>query len=174
MPVLEVQGATLPTYAAQLNLLLQQCVAAGASIGFIAPLSDDKAAAFWANVHQSVQSGERRMALALDDDGQVQGTVQLVLDMPQNGQHRAEIAKLMVAPDARRRGIARSLMLWAEDVCRAEQRSLIVLDTRTGDAAEPLYFSLGFQLAGTIPGYAMSDTGTLDSTSIMYKQLLRG
>ena len=174
MPVLEVQGATLPTYAAQLNLLLQQCVAAGASIGFIAPLSDDKAAAFWANIHQSVQSGERRMALALDDDGRVLGTVQLVLDMPGNGQHRAEIAKLMVAPDARRRGIARSLMQWAEDVCRAEQRSLIVLDTKTGDAAEPLYLSLGYQLAGKIPGYAMSDAGTLDSTSIMYKQLLRG
>jgi ribosomal protein S18 acetylase RimI-like enzyme len=114
------------------------------------------------------------MALALDDDGRVLGTVQLVLDMPQNGQHRAEIAKLMVAPDARRRGIARSLMQWAEDVCRAEQRSLIVLDTRTGDAAEPLYLSLGFQLAGIIPAYAMSDTGTLDSTSIMFKQLLRG
>jgi hypothetical protein len=65
-------------------------------------------------------------------------------------------------------------MQWAEDVCRAEQRSLIVLDTRTGDAAEPLYLSLGFQLAGIIPAYAMSDAGTLDSTSIMFKQLLRG
>lgn len=174
MHVLEIQVSTLPTYAAQLNLLLQQCVAAGASIGFIAPLSAEKAAAFWANVHQSLQAGERRVALALDDAGRVLGTVQLVLDMPQNGQHRGEIAKLMVAPEARRRGIARSLMQWAEDACREEQRSLIVLDTRTGDAAEPLYLSLGFQLAGTIPAYAMSDTGTLDSTSIMYKQLLRG
>lgn len=173
MSVVEVQGGTLPMYAAQLNRLLQQCVAAGASIGFIAPLSDEQAAAFWTKIHQSLQSGERRMALALDDGGRVLGTVQLVLDMPPNGQHRAEIAKLMVAPEARRRGIARSLMRWAEDSCREEQRSLIVLDTRTGDAAEPLYLSLGFQSAGKIPAYAMSEAGTLESTSIMYKQLLR-
>ena len=51
-------------------------------------------------------------------------------------------------------------------------RSLITLDTRTGDAAEPLYKGLGYQIAGIIPGYcrdALSER--LDPTTVMYKTL---
>jgi hypothetical protein len=51
-------------------------------------------------------------------------------------------------------------------------RSLLTLDTRTGDHAEPLYRSLGFTTVGVIPGFcrdAIEDR--LDSTTIMYKAL---
>jgi hypothetical protein len=51
-------------------------------------------------------------------------------------------------------------------------RSLITLDTRTGDVAEPFYVSLGYVAAGIIPGFCR-DTfcERLDPTTIMYKVL---
>lgn len=82
----------------------------------------------------------------------------LDLDTPPNQQHRAEIGKLLVHPDARWQGIARALMLIAEDAARREGRTLLTLDTRTGDAAEPLYLSLGYVVVQRIPGFARGPT----------------
>ena len=55
----------------------------------------------------------------------------------------------------------------------AAGRSLITLDTRTGDRAEPLYASLGYVTVGVIPGFSRDshDAHRLDGTTIMYKQL---
>ena len=51
-------------------------------------------------------------------------------------------------------------------------RSLITLDARTGDKAEPLYASLGYKTVGVIPGYCRDPIeDRLDSTTIMYKVL---
>jgi ribosomal protein S18 acetylase RimI-like enzyme len=100
------------------------------------------------------------------------GTVQLLLAMPDNGRHRAEVVKLMVHPDARRRGIARSLMQQVQQSALEQHRHLLVLDTLTGDTAEGMYRLLGFQLAGSIPQYALASNGSaLDATSYMYKLL---
>ena len=68
--------------------------------------------------------------------------------------------------------IARALMGRLEAEARARGRSLLTLDTRTGDMAEPLYLSLGFQPAGVIPGYCR-DAGSsrMDATTIMWKTL---
>ena len=51
-------------------------------------------------------------------------------------------------------------------------RWLITLDT-AGDAAETLYRSLGYELAGTIPLYARDafEADRYDATRIMYKDL---
>jgi ribosomal protein S18 acetylase RimI-like enzyme len=77
-----------------------------------------------------------------------------------------------VHPKARRRGVARALMEELENLARRERRTLITLDTRTGDAAEPLYRSMGYLLAGVIPRYACDPEGrSLESTSILYKDL---
>jgi GNAT superfamily N-acetyltransferase len=89
-----------------------------------------------------------------------------------NQPHRAEVKKLLVHPDARRRGIARALMLALEDVAAAEGRTLLTLDTRTGDSAEPLYLSLGYHAAGVIPRYARGPhSPELESTTFLYKEL---
>ena len=72
------------------------------------------------------------------------GTVQVVLALPPNQPHRGEIAKLLVHRSARRRGIAQLLMEHAETEARAEGKTLLVLDTVTGDAAERLYARLGW------------------------------
>ncbi|WP_241114278.1 GNAT family N-acetyltransferase, partial [Achromobacter insuavis] len=98
---------------------------------------------------------------------------QLDCDTPPNQPHRAEIRKLLVHPDFRRRGIARELMQAAEAAAVTAGRSLITLDTRTGDNAEPLYTSLGYRTVGVIPGFARDarDPNRLDGTTIMYKPL---
>ncbi|HVJ54981.1 MAG TPA: GNAT family N-acetyltransferase [Aliidongia sp.] len=149
---------------------LRACVLAGASIGFILPFPFEAAADFWRSLIPAVRTGDRRLLVARLDE-RIVGTVQVVLSMPANGRHRAEIAKMLVHPSARRRGIARALMMRAEETARQAARSLLVLDTRTGDKAEPLYRSLGFALVGVVPAYARSIEGVLESTSVMYKLL---
>lgn len=150
--------------------ILMACVEQGASVGFVSTPAAEDAFSFWYGVSGSLVSGGRRLLVARFA-GAVVGTVQVVLATPANGHHRAEISKLLVHPDARRKGVARILMQQAEALARADGRSLLILDTRTGDAAESLYRSMGFELAGVIPDYARSTAGKLADTSFMYKQI---
>ncbi|MGQ8706036.1 GNAT family N-acetyltransferase [Serratia sp. TSA_198.1] len=162
----EVQNA-LP----ELAEMLQASVSQGASIGFVMPFTLEQAQAFWHRLLPAIER-EDRILLVARQAGRVVGTVQLLLDMPDNGRHRAEVVKLMVHPQARRQGIARELMLQIQQRAIQHQRHLLVLDTLTGDTAEGMYRQLGFQLAGSIPQYARaSNGGTLDATSYMYKLL---
>jgi hypothetical protein len=62
-------------------------------------------------------------------------------------------------------------MLAAEEDARRRGRTTLVLDTRRGDPAEPLYLSLGWALAGVIPRYARSADGALDPTAFYYRLL---
>jgi GNAT superfamily N-acetyltransferase len=152
--------------------ILHACVHAGASVSFVVPFSRDEAKAFWQNqVLPTVNAGSRCVLLARME-GQIMGTVQLDLATPPNQPHRAEVKKLLVHPDARRRGIARSLMIALEDQARDVRRSLLTLDTVTGGAAEPLYLSLGYVAVGAIPSYALNfNASRLESTTVMYKRL---
>jgi ribosomal protein S18 acetylase RimI-like enzyme len=99
--------------------------------------------------------------------------VQLGLEDRANGKHRAEVMKLMVHRSARGKGTGRALMEHIGNVARQRGRSLLVLDTRTGsgDAAERLYYNLGYEKAGIIPRYARSASGDLHDTVFMYRQL---
>ncbi len=155
-----------------LGEVLHACVHAGASVSFVLPFSRDEAKAFWRDqVVPAVTAGSRRVLLARTG-GQIVGTVQLDLATPPNQPHRAEVKKLLVHPDARHRGIARSLMAAVEQEAREAHRSLLTLDTVTGGAAEPLYRSLGWAVTGVIPRYALNfDSSELESTTVMYKEL---
>lgn len=152
--------------------LLHACVHAGASIGFIMPHTRTESEAFWlTRVLPAVRDGARLLLVA-KTEGRIAGSVQLDCDTPANQPHRAEIRKLLVHPDFRRQGIARRLMAEIERHAIALRRSLITLDTRTGDNAEPLYASLGYATTGIIPGYCRDTfTERLDATTIMYKTL---
>jgi GNAT superfamily N-acetyltransferase len=152
--------------------LLHAAVHAGASVGFVLPFAVADAEGFWRErVLPGIESGERRVLLARWDE-RIVGTVQLMPAAMPNQRHRAEVAKLLVHPEARRRGIARQLMLDLEPIARQEGRTLLTLDTRTGDAAEPLYLALGYKVAGVIPGYARGPHGPeLEATTVMYKVL---
>jgi ribosomal protein S18 acetylase RimI-like enzyme len=170
LTVTELLGSQVSLHASDLSDVLQSCVSGGASVGFLSPLTHEKAMSYWLGLVPAIGSGTRRLLVARWNDELV-GTVQVALGMPDNGQHRAEIAKLLVHSKARRQGVARALMEAAEQHARSCGRTLLILDTRRGDAAESLYNSLGYQLAGVIPGYARSTTGELTATSFMYKVL---
>jgi hypothetical protein len=151
---------------------MHACVHNGASIGYVLPYSVDDSEAFWRKkVLPGVQPGALVLFVARQR-GRIVGSVQLDHDMPPNQPHRAEVRKLVVHPDFRRQGVAQALMARLENNAVELGRSLLVLDTRTGDKAEPLYASLGYTTVGIIPGYCRDPIdGRLDSTTIMYKTL---
>lgn len=160
-------------HAGELGALLHACVHDGASIGFVLPHSAADSAAFWTDkVSPGVQAGSR-LLLAARRGAMIVGSVQLDYDTPPNQPHRAEVRKLLVHPDFRRQGIAQLLMAELERRARALGRTLLTLDTRTGDKAEPLYASLGYRTVGVIPGFCSDtiDAARLDATTIMYKGL---
>lgn len=152
--------------------ILHACVHAGASVNFIMPFSESDAERFWiSKVLPALRSGER-LLLGARLDGRLVGTVQLAVDTPPNQPHRAEVSKLLVHPDFRRRGMARALMDSVERLAAERHRTLLTLDTRTGDHAEPLYASIGYQTVGVIPGYCRDPfLDHFDGTTIMYKTL---
>jgi GNAT superfamily N-acetyltransferase len=157
-----------------LSEVLHAVVHAGAGVSFIVPFSIDDARAFWRDkVLPGVRARTRRVVVARRA-ARIVGTVQLDLAVPPNQQHRADVAKLLVHPAARRRGVARGLMINLETIAQSEGRTLLTLDTVTGGNAEPLYRSLGYIAAGVIPGYARASlTPDLEATTIMYKELAR-
>lgn len=153
-----------------LSALLQACVAEGASVGFTDAADQQMIRHFWQQRIPALAAGESQLFVARQQETLL-GTVMINFSAMPNGRHRAEIGKLLVHPQARRQGIARALMQRAEQQARAEGKTLLVLDTRSGDVASDLYRSLGWQVAGSIPFYAESTAGVLDATTLMYKVL---
>ena len=150
--------------------VLEDCVTGGASVSYMAPFSHEDARRAFEGFVADAEQG-RRVILAAFADGALVGTVQLILAVPPNQPHRGEIAKLLVHRSARKRGIAQLLMDGAEAAARAEGKTLLVLDTVTGDAAERLYERLGWQTVGVIPGYALYPDGRPCDTTVFYKSL---
>jgi GNAT superfamily N-acetyltransferase len=149
--------------------LLIDCVDGGASVSFMHPLPLAKAVDFWRGVAENVARGARALLVAEDGDGVI-GTVQLILDQPENQPHRADLSKMLVHRRARRRGVGAALLRAAEDVARECGKSLLVLDTASDDA-ERLYARLGWQRCGVIPGYALLPHGGLCDTTYFYRIL---
>src|SRR5205085_7554915 len=138
-----IRRLSSPTAAqiAQLADLLIDCVEGGASVSFMSPLTRERATAFWQRVANDAAAGGRALFVAEDGQGIV-GTVQLVLDLPENQPHRADVSKMLVHRRARRQGLGAALMRAAEAHARVLGRSLLVLDTASADA-ERLYARLG-------------------------------
>jgi GNAT superfamily N-acetyltransferase len=136
----------------------------------MAPFPHEQARAAFEGWADEVDSG-RRVVLAAFAGDELVGTVQVVLALPPNQPHRAEIAKLLVHRSARRRGIAELLMAGAEAEARAEGKTLLVLDTVTGDAAERLYTRLGWTRVGVVPGFALYPDGRPCDTTFFWKAL---
>jgi GNAT superfamily N-acetyltransferase len=166
------RSASLDDDLGMLSDVLHAVVHGGAGVSFFVPFSIDEARAFWRDkVLPGVRAGTRRVVVARLGS-RIVGTVQLDLATPPNQRHRADVAKLLVHPIARRRGVARALMARLEAIALAEGRTLLTLDTVTGSDAEPLYRSLGYIAVGVIPRYARAAlTPELESTTIMYKEL---
>ena len=150
--------------------VLVDCVEGGASVRYLAPFTHEQARAAFDAVARDVEGG-RRVLLAAFLEGELVGTVQVALAQQPNSPHRAEIAQLLVRRSARRRGIAERLMAAAEQEALAEGKTLLVLDTVTGDAADRLYVRLGWTRVGEIPDYALYPDGRPCATTIFWKKL---
>jgi GNAT superfamily N-acetyltransferase len=150
--------------------LLVDSVDEGASVGFMHPLDKAKAVSFWRRVAEGVAVDERALLIAEDESGIV-GTVHLVLALPENQPHRADVTKMLVHPRARRRGVGAALMEAAEEMARECGRTLLVLDTVTGSDADRLYARLGWVRVGEIPDFALLSHGGLWGTMVFYKRL---
>lgn len=150
--------------------VLMDCVSGGASVGFMQPLPRERAERFWRKVAAGVAAGERAILVTEDEQG-ICGTVQLVLDMPDNQPHRADVCKMLVHRRARRRGVGAALMREVERMAQAERRTLLVLDTVTDSDAYGMYAKLGWKRVGDIPTYALMPDGEPCSTTYFYKTL---
>ena len=149
--------------------VLMDVVEGGASVSFMHPFTRDKAVAFWRGVAAGVAAGERAIVIAEDDRG-VCGTAQLILSLPENQPHRADLAKMLVHRRARRRGIGAAVLNAAEDVARELGKTLLVLDTASHDAVR-LYERGGWIKVGVIPDYALMPDGAFCDTVVYYRRL---
>ncbi|MGF6531191.1 GNAT superfamily N-acetyltransferase [Paraburkholderia sp. GAS206C] len=151
--------------------VLIDCVEGGASVGYMLPLAREKALGFWRGVAEGVARNERALLIAENRAGEILGTVQLIFAQPDNQPHRADVGKMLVCRKARRQGIAQRLMAAVEDTARDEGRSVLVLDTVTGGAAEGLYEKAGWQRVGVVPKYALMPDGEFCATTVYYRHL---
>jgi len=172
MKIQRLSAERIEPFVPDLAEILTKTVEADGAVGFVLPHTDAESAQFWRNsITPAVQNGERLFVVAIED-GRAVGTGQLIIGMPNNQPHRAEISKLMVHPDFRKKGIARKIMHELHNLAAAFERTLITLDTRTGEAAEPFYASLGYETAGVIPHFAKNAVGDeFHATTYMYKHL---
>lgn len=150
--------------------VLMDCVEGGDSIGFMWPMTWEKAEAFWRKVAASAERGERIVFVAEDAEGRIVGTAQVLLDQPENQPHRADVAKMQVHRRARKRGIGAALLRACEQAALGAGKTVLVLDTASADA-ERLYERHGWQRCGVIPKYALMPDGRFCDTIVFYKLL---
>jgi GNAT superfamily N-acetyltransferase len=150
--------------------VLVDCVAGGASVSFMSPFSKADAEAFFRKCIAGVEPGERILLAALID-GCIVGSVQILTAMPPNQPHRADVAKLLVHRKARGSGVGQRLMEEVEKYARAAGKTLLVLDTVTGEAGERLYTRLGWTRVGVIPDYALFPDGRPCATTVFWKRV---
>jgi GNAT superfamily N-acetyltransferase len=150
--------------------LLIDCVEGGASVSFMLPLSRERAHAFWQHVGDAVASERRALVVAEDARG-ICGTVQLILDLPENQPHRADLAKMLVHQRARRQGLGEALLRAAETLALECDRTVLVLDAVTGGDGARLYERMGWVKVGDVPDFALFPNGGLCSTTFYYRHL---
>ena len=165
-------GEEAQARVAALAGILMDCVEGGASVSFMAPLSVERAEAFWRGVAAGVSEGERIVLVAEETGtGELVGTVQVILKQPENQPHRADVAKMLVHRRVRRRGVGARLMQAAEAAAREAGKTLLVLDTVSESDAFRLYERLGWIRVGEIPDYALWPDGRFCPTTYFYKPI---
>ena len=151
--------------------ILVICVAEGAALSFLKPLSMEKARGFWRRMTRGVANGNK-VILAGWHGGLLVATGMLDLDLPENQPHRADVQKVMVDPSARRRGLARRMLCALEEEALAAGRTLLTLDTRAGQpAVEALYRTEGWREYGRLAGHAVDNDGHLAETVFFAREI---
>lgn len=154
----------------ELAAVLVDAVAQGASVNFLAGFSQAEGEAFWRGQLGGLGSGATRLLVA-EEGGRLIGTVLLFLAHQPNAPFRAEIGKMIVHSEARRRGLGRALLGAAEALALSLGRNLLLLDTESGSAGDALYRAAGWVEYGRVPGHAFRPNGVLAETTMFYKRL---
>lgn len=168
--VRKLDAAAAVSAVPRLAAILKECVDAGGNLSFSAPLPKEKATTYMRRVASQAARGER-ILFAAWSEGILAGSITLDLALPDNQRHRAEIKKLMVAPEARRRGLARALLRQAEAAARDAGREMLTLATHAGSEAERLYAAEGWVRSGSMPDYTRMANGTPEAVVFFWKQL---
>jgi GNAT superfamily N-acetyltransferase len=171
--LIEIRRLDATDLHAQLDALaavLYDCVAGGASVGYMAPFSHAEAREAYEVWAAEAERG-RCLVMGAFVNGYLVGTVQVVLALMPNQPHRGEIVKLLVHRSARKRGIARLLMEGAEAEARAEGKTLLVLDAVTGGDASRLYERMGWVTVGVVPDFALYPDGRFCDTTYYWKAI---
>lgn len=162
--------AAAESAAGRLGAILVACVDDGARVGFLKPLSQAKAIAFWRRAASDVGAGKLRI-LAAWQNGALVGTGTLDLSMPEDQPHRAAVQTILVHPIARRAGLGRQILEGLERKGAASGRSLLTLQTPAGEPCERLCHTAGWHESGRIPGFIRDTDGTAHTTVFLWKQL---
>ncbi len=159
-------ASAVPVLAA----VLAECVDAGASLGFRAPLARPKAIKAIEALAADVAKGASRL-IGGWIEGRLAGCVALRWDGRETEPHLATLSKLIVVPWGRGQGLGAKLIAEAEAAARQEGRSLIYLFASDDGAAPSLYRRLGYSLSGRIPGGGGLPDGRLVDALIFHKSL---
>jgi len=168
-----LDAAAAASAVPRLCVILSACVAEGAGVSFLPPITRDAAQRFWHGNAKEVAGGIR-ILLGGWVDGVLRGTVTLIFAGAENQPHRAEVENLMVDPCGRRNGLARAMMSRLEQEALRSGRTLLTLGTRAGDPAEHLFRSMAWKEAGSIPGHTLRPDRTKADTRFFWKVLTRG
>lgn len=163
-----IRRLTAPTDADLDGLaeVLADCVDGGASVGFLAPLTHERARRFWAGA-----VSEPRLILVAEDATGIVGTVTVTPATPENQPHRADVSKMLVHRRARRTGLGARLLRAAEELAVEHGRTLLVLDAVPGGDGARLYARHGWVRVGDIPGFALTADGGPGDTTVFYRNL---
>ncbi len=168
MELIELRG-TDREWMPALGELFFDVIDGGGSLGFLEDVDEGQMREYWEGVFD--QLGPRHRLWIAREGDRALGTVQLGVCGKPNGRHRADVMKLMVHRDARRRGLAVTLMATLEQAAREAGLTLLVLDTEAQSPAEHFYQAQGFQRTGEIPFFAASPQGELRATALYWKRL---
>lgn len=156
-------------YVNALTDLLLDGVHAGASLGHLLPLSRQQAGCDWEAVQQALSDTELLWIARRGE--RLLGCVRLRLMAAASECHRATIERLVVHSTHRRQGIATALLAAVEREAAERALRLFVADVETDSAALRALCRLGWQAAGTVPGYLVAPDGTPRDAARLFKRL---
>jgi GNAT superfamily N-acetyltransferase len=149
---------------------LRAAVAAGAGLGFPAPMAEERARGVWREVTAAVAAG-RRLLLAAWMEGAIAGSVEVDLALPETEPNLASLERLLVAPGWQSQGIGRALLARAEEAARGAGRRLLTCRAMAGNAAERLLLSAGWEEAGRIADATVDAQGALAAQIIFWRRV---
>ena len=171
MEIVELSPDEVRAAAAQLGRLLLDAHASGMALGLAAPLTAAHAEEVWVETAARLEPGRRVLLAAVEEDGTVVGTVQIVRADAENGAHRAEIQRLAVRADRRGSGVGRALLADAVDRARALGLRLLWLTTHEDTGSDRFYAAVGWSRLGVLPRYSAAPDGTLTGGAFYYRVL---